>query len=68
MKRSEAIAHYGGNASALARALGIDQSSIYSWKDGEIPIGRQYQLELLTKGALKADRPKALARQHKARA
>jgi transposase-like protein len=54
MKKSEAIAHYEGNVSALARALGIDQSSVYSW--GEFPPGgRQLQLERLTKGKLKAE-------------
>ncbi len=37
----------------MARALGIDQSSIYSW--GEYPpIGRQYQLQAITNGKLKA--------------
>lgn len=62
MKRSEAIAYFGGNASELARALGMDQSSIHSWKNDRIPLGRQFQLELLTKGALKADKPTAKPR------
>ncbi|MBC7602774.1 MAG: Cro/Cl family transcriptional regulator [Ramlibacter sp.] len=53
MTKSEAIAFYGGNISALARALDIDQSTVYSW--GEVPPdGRQYQLEKLTGGLLKA--------------
>lgn len=52
MTKSEAIAFYGGNVSALARALGIDQSTVYSWRDVP-PLGRQYQLEKLSGGALK---------------
>lgn len=55
MKKSEAIAFYGGNVSALARALDIDQSSIYSWEGEHIPGGRQLQLERITGGKLKAD-------------
>lgn len=54
MKTSEAIAFYGGNVSALARALDCDQSTPYSW--GEYPpLGRQYQLQELTGGLLKAE-------------
>jgi DNA-binding transcriptional regulator YdaS (Cro superfamily) len=54
MKTSEAIAHYSGNKSALARALGIDQSSVYDW--GEFPPpARQLQLERITDGGLKAE-------------
>lgn len=54
MKKSEAIAHYGNNVSALARALDIDQSSVYSW--GEYPPdARQLQLERITGGDLKAE-------------
>lgn len=54
MTKSEAIAHYGGNVSALARALGIDQSSVYSW--GVYPPDpRQLQLERLTKKKLRAE-------------
>lgn len=55
MKKSEAIAFYGGNISALARALEIDQSTVYSWKGDRIPGGRQLQLERITGGLLKAD-------------
>lgn len=55
MRKSEAIEFYGGNVSALARALEIDQSSIYSWADDTIPGGRQLQLERITGGKLRAD-------------
>lgn len=58
MTKLEAIAHFGGNVSALARALGIDQSTVYSW--GEYPPDtRQLQLEQIT--PLKAE-PECRAR------
>lgn len=54
MRKSEAIAFYAGNISALARALDITQSTIYSW--GEYPpVGRQFQIEKLSGGLLKAE-------------
>jgi hypothetical protein len=55
MTKSEAIAFYSGNISALARALEIDQSTVYSWKGDTVPGGRQLQLERITGGRLKAD-------------
>lgn len=54
MTKSEALEFYGSNVSALARALGMDQSTFYSW--GEFPPGgRQLQLERITGGKLKAE-------------
>jgi len=54
MKKSEAVAHYKSMA-ALARALGITTAAVAQWD--EIPGPRQYQIEVLTDGALKAERP-----------
>lgn len=60
MRTEDAIKHFG-NPSDLARALGIKQSSIYDW--GEfVPRQRQYELERLTNGALKADWPEPVAK------
>lgn len=42
--KAEAIAAYGGNASALARALGITPSAIYQWPDG--PVAEVHALKL----------------------
>lgn len=42
--KEEAIAAYGGNASALARALKITPSAVYQWPDG--PIAEGYALKL----------------------
>jgi transposase-like protein len=60
MRKSEAIAHYRGNVSALARALGLHQSAPYSW--GEYPPDKhQLRLERITEHALKAE-PECKAR------
>lgn len=58
MTKLEAIAFYNGNVSALARALDIDPSTVYSWGDYP-PDTRQLQLERLTE--LKAE-PECRAR------
>lgn len=55
MRTQEALDYYDGKHFRLAQALGIWVTAIYQW--GEYPpIGRQYQLEVLTDGALKAER------------
>ena len=42
--KSQAVAAYGGNASALARALGVTPSAVYQWPDG--PIDERWALKL----------------------
>lgn len=59
MKLSEAVAHFGTEA-AMARKLGIKPQAVYQW-DGKVPMGRQYQIQLMTKGKLKADPEHAAA-------
>src|SRR5712691_10492691 len=61
MDKATAIAHYG-SASKLARALGVKPAAVITWQ--EIPRLRQYQLEVLTEGKLKADRTQVPARTH----
>lgn len=62
MTPQEVIAHFGTQLGA-GRALGCAQSTIAEWvTDGRIPEGRQYQLELATKGKLRADKPALRAR------
>lgn len=51
MTKDQATNYYG-NQSALARALGLHQSTVNKWT--EVPVLRQIQLERLTKGALVA--------------
>lgn len=55
MKTVEAVAHFG-NRVRLARALGIEPSAVSQWGE-QPPRGRQFQIELLTRGQLKAVRP-----------
>jgi hypothetical protein len=55
MKTKDAIEYFGGQT-ALAKALGIKQASVWRWSAMQtIPHLRQLQLELLTGGKLKAD-------------
>lgn len=58
MTKEQAIEYFGSGAE-LARRLGCQRQSVHGWR--EIPIGRQYQIEVLTEGALKADRQSAAA-------
>jgi len=53
MNKAQAIEHFG-SVSALANALGVTYEAVRQW--GEVPELRQYQLEHLTSGSLKADR------------
>ena len=55
MTKREAI-EYFGTAAAVGRALGIGRAAVGAWD--EIPIDRQCQLEIVTGGAIKADRDK----------
>lgn len=56
MRPENLISHFGSIANA-ARALQVSAPTIHGWIDAkEIPIGRQCQIEILTDGALRADR------------
>ena len=59
MNRADAINHFKGIAH-LAKALGITYEAVRQWGE-EIPELRQYQLELVTDGQLKADKKKTAA-------
>jgi hypothetical protein len=57
MSPSEALDFFKTKAE-IARVLGVKPPSVIEWFDaGVIPEGRQYQLELASCGALKADQP-----------
>lgn len=53
MKKQDAIKHFGSQ-SELARALGINKQAVHQWPD-DIPIGRAYQIEVITNGKLKVE-------------
>ena len=51
MNKTQAITHFG-SISALAKVLKVTYEAVRQWE--EVPELRQYQLERLTKGTLKA--------------
>lgn len=52
VKKQDAI-DYFGSVAALAEALDISPEAIYQWREN-VPLGRDFQLQVLTKGKLKA--------------
>ena len=48
--------HFGTQAKA-AQAIGTSAQVVSAWKRNGIPIGRQYEIQFLTGGALKASPP-----------
>lgn len=54
MRKSEVLAYFG-NQSEVARALGITRMAVRQWPDDSVPMRRQYEIERITNGALKAD-------------
>lgn len=51
MTKSQAVHHFG-SISALAKALGVTYEAVRQWR--QVPELRQYQIERITKGALRA--------------
>ena len=58
MKTSEAVTYFK-DVKGLADALEITTEAIYQWGE-EVPMGRAYQLQVMTDGQLQAE-PKAAA-------
>ena len=59
MQTKDVIAHFGDQVKAAA-ALGITPSAISQW--GEVPpMVRQYQIQVITKGKLKASQKRTAA-------
>lgn len=52
MTKSQAIKHFG-SVTALAKALRVTYEAVRQWDD--VPELRQYQIERITLGALKAE-------------
>lgn len=52
MTKTQAIKHFG-SVSALAKALSVTYEAVRQWDD--VPELRQYQIERITHGALKAE-------------
>lgn len=53
MKKQQVIDHFGSTR-AVADALGITYQSVREWPE-EVPEGRQFQIQVITDGALTVD-------------
>lgn len=53
--KTQQVAEFFGNKKKLAEALGIRPSAVTMWGE-TIPVSRQFQIEVLSKGKFKADR------------
>lgn len=51
------LINFYGSQGAAARALGLAQSSVWEWQEKGVPLPRQAQYQLITRGKLKADLP-----------
>lgn len=56
MNLEQVLKHFGVKPYELADKLGVSRGAISQWKSSGIPEGRQWQIEALTKGELKADK------------
>lgn len=55
MTMQELIEHFGSQAAA-ARAIGVSLQVVSAWNaKNRIPLGRQYEIQVLTCGKLRAD-------------
>jgi hypothetical protein len=55
MNMQDLISHFGSQTAA-AKAIGTSIQVVSSWKTkGRIPLGRQYEIQVLTGGQLRAD-------------
>ena len=53
------VIEFYGTQTAAAEALGLRQSAVSQWvQRGRVPMLRQFEIELLTKGELKRDERK----------
>lgn len=60
MKKSEVIDFFGG-IQQTADALGIRYQSVREWPEEGVPEGRQYQIQVISGGKLKASQSETAA-------
>lgn len=53
MKKKEAVEFFGSQT-ALAKAIGVTPQLVYQWGE-DVPLLRACQIQVLTKGKLKAN-------------
>ena len=59
MTFQEVLEHFGTKRK-IATVLGITIQAVQQWADtGKVPLGRQFQIELVTEGKLQASREAA---------
>jgi hypothetical protein len=51
------IVRYYGTASEASRKLGLTRAAVSVWRRRGVPYGRQAQIQLATRGKLKASLP-----------
>lgn len=61
MKLEQVLKHFKTNPAGLAKKLDVSPGAISQWKTSGIPGGRQWQIQALTNGKLKADKTKQAA-------
>jgi hypothetical protein len=55
MTYQDVVTHFKTPAE-VARALRVSSAAVAQWRE-RVPLGRQYQIELLTGGKLRASQP-----------
>lgn len=58
--RKQDVIHHFGSVGAVAAALGITSQAVSMWPEA-VPLMRQYEIERLTDGQLRAYTPKPTA-------
>ena len=64
MTFDELKAHYG-SSQKIAEAVGVSKQVVSYWKRAGIPIGRQYEIQVLTGGKFRADPAHGVSPPHK---
>ena len=57
MTVDDVINHFGPTQPGAAQRLGVTSQALSYWRRAGIPMVRQYQIEVLSGGKLRADRP-----------
>jgi hypothetical protein len=65
MKFQDLVDHFGTQRK-VAEALGISKQLASYWKRAGIPIGRQYEIQVLTGGKFRADPARGVSQQEHA--
>lgn len=60
--KEQAVAAYGGNQAALARALGVTRQAVSAWPDGLIDERHALKLRFMLKPEVFGDQPAPAAR------